>query len=103
MEHNESDRNQLRNNPVFVIGISCVVAFVVFFASFLSYYYSDTKRTIEELQATTLELRDSTSMADIESPDDIDAIEKSIKATIDTQNDETDFSAAELTDSALGL
>jgi uncharacterized FlaG/YvyC family protein len=105
---NETDKPQLRNNPVFVIGVACLLALTIFGVSFTTYYNSETRRTIGQIQKnnellvkkeskvlspTNKELNDQT----------IKEIQNSITSTIDAQSDESDFSVDALTDSALGL
>ena len=101
-----SQEKKLRNNPFFVITIACIIAVIMSLISFLLYYNSDTRRTVEQLQINTQQLNeeavDLTANQEL-SDAYIDTIEKEISDSILVENDEADFSAAELTDSALGL
>lgn len=103
---NKDDRILLRNNPVFVIGIACLLAILMFSGSLLAYLHSDTKKTIEQIQANNLrsietpkELSLSAELNDAY----LDQLETNIQTQISSHSDETDYSSAELTDSALGL
>ena len=98
--------NRIQNNPVFVIAVACLLALIMSSISFVLYYRSDTRKTVEQLQKNSLEKESqaNSSAAPTEiSVDYIDEVEEKAGDLIDTHNNETDFSAAELTDSALGL
>jgi len=106
MESND-DKTLLRNNPFFVIGIASLIAIIMFSISLLSYYNSDTRKTIEQIQANNLSsATDSTD--DMSLPEDlngdyIDELEKSITDRVSSHVDDVEFNSEELTDSALGL
>mgnify|MGYP003532905843 FL=1 len=106
MENND-DKTLLRNNPFFVIGIACLIAIIMFAVSFLSYYHSDTRKTIAQIQANNLNTETEQTNDVVVSTDlnanYIDNLEKSITDKILAGDDDADFSPEELTDSALGL
>lgn len=106
MESND-DKALLRNNPLFVIGLASLAAIAMFTISFLSYYNSDTKKTIEQIQTNSQRNAseaqgDTTLPADL-SPEYLTTLEGKIEDSISTHSDDTEFSPDELTDSALGL
>lgn len=106
MESND-DRALLRNNPLFAIGISCLLAGLMFAAGLFSYYRSDTKNTIEQIQknnslSSTGEQTDATMITEL-SAEYLDQLETKIGKQISSHDDEAEFSSSELTDSALGL
>jgi capsular polysaccharide biosynthesis protein len=102
----DTPKLSLRNNPVFIIAISCLIALLMTAISFWLYYRSDTRQIVEQVQANSRQLEqqvvDDAQVGVLDS-DNVDSVEQSIINTIEDLNDETDFSAAELTDSALGL
>jgi len=101
-----NDKSLLRNNPIFVIGIACLLAIIMTFVSVLSYARSDTRKTIEQIQTNNhlLQQDQLPQLKDGEvSTKSLDATEKSITNDIQAHSDETDFSPDVLTDSALGL
>lgn len=106
MDSNE-EKTLLRNNPLFVIGIASLLAIAMFSVSFIIYYRSDTKKTIEQIQENNLQSAsdDSSSDALPAELNDVylDSLETQIKEQIAEHPDDTEFSADELTDSALGL
>jgi cytoskeletal protein RodZ len=104
---NSDDKTLLRNNPFFVISIASLVAIIMFAISFLSYYNSETRKTIEQIQANNLnsevdQQNDDVTPASLDA-DYIDSLEKSITDKVLSQDDDADFNPEELTDSALGL
>lgn len=106
MDNNE-EKNLLRNNPLFVIGIASLLAIAMFTVSFLLYYRSDTRRTIEQIQENNLNILYDESSSDALPPElndvYLDTLEERIKRQITDHSDDTEFSSDELTDSALGL
>ena len=103
---NSNDKTLLRNNPIFVIGIACLIAGAMTAISVLSYARSDTRKTIEQIQTNNHLIRQdqSTLPNDGEvSSKSLNATEKIITKDIQSHSDEVDFSPDELTDSALGL
>lgn len=97
---------QLRNNPIFVISIVSALALLMIAVSVFSYIRSDTRKTIEQIQANNIHSKESPPIipeGSTASTDLVTGIEKSIAKDIQSYNDETDFSPDELTDSALGL
>jgi len=106
METSE-DRTLLRNNPLFVIFIASLLALAMFAFSFTLYYRSDTKKTIEQIQANNL-LDNSQTSTESQLPselnsDYLDSLERSITELVNSHSDESEFNPDELTDSALGL
>lgn len=104
---NNPDKALLRNNPIFVIFIACLLAAVMILISVFSYARSDTRKTIEQIQANNhlIQQQDSTTLTkngDVNA-ESVNEIEKSITKDIQSHDDEADFSPDELTDSALGL
>ena len=106
METNE-DRTLLRNNPLFVIFIASLIAIAMFTFSFLLYYRSDTKKTIEQIQANNIldksQVRNESQLPDDLNSDYLDSLESSITDLVTAHSDDSEFSPNELTDSALGL
>lgn len=104
---NNSDKLLLRNNPIFVIFIACLLAIIMILISVFSYARSDTRKTIEQIQANNhlTQQQDVTSLTKDGQVNakSVDAVEKSITKDIQSHDDEADFSPDELTDSALGL
>jgi ABC-type bacteriocin/lantibiotic exporter with double-glycine peptidase domain len=99
-------QDQLRNNPVFVIGIACLLALIMIAVSVITYLRSDTRKTIEQIQTNNSHLKqDSSSLqkSGETTPQSITTTEKNITKDIQAHDDDTDFSPDELTDSALGL
>ena len=97
---------KLRNNPFFVITIASILALLMSLVSFLLYYNSDTRKTVEQLQLNTQQINadpDAFTPKEALSTEYITQVQEKVSDTIMTHSDETDFSAAELTDSALGL
>ena len=104
MEH--PNPKQLRNNPVFVTSLACVVAIVMFLISFTTYYRSDTRRTIAKIQQNNL--ASSKSKPNVYRQTDLskqglDGLRQDIADKVFAHSDDNEFSADNLTDSALGL
>ena len=103
---NNQDHSLLRNNPIFVICIACALAAIMMSVSILSYIRSDTRKTIEQIQANNNTLRQDPSVITLTgdlTPTLITSTKKSIVKDIESHDEDTDFSPDELTDSALGL
>ena len=105
MDSSSEEKALLRNNPFFVIGIASLIAITMFAVSFISYYNSDTKRTIEQIQANNLNgVTDTDQQFQTElNGTYIDDLEKTISDKVTSHVDDVEFSPDELTDSALGL
>jgi hypothetical protein len=101
----DTGKPALRNNPFFVISIALVVALLMSAASLVSYYRSDTRETVEQIQLNNINGAALVEKAIPEelSPEYIDDVEKSIEASVSSMSAEVDYNADELTDSALGL
>lgn len=99
-------RGLLRNNPAFVITLACLLAILMSSIGFLAYYNSDTRRTVEQIQKNNLEV-DTNQSTNLDSGElnttYIDNLETTLTKEIYKHSDEIEFSASELTDSALGL
>jgi hypothetical protein len=106
MEVNDH-KPQLRSNPIFVISISIVVALLMLTISFLKYYNSDTRRTVEQIQLNNQKLiKDEKTHSVVVGQLDkqsIEALGKDITTKILSHSTESDYSVDDLTDSALGL
>jgi cell division protein FtsX len=103
MEDNRPDK-QLRNNPFFVIGIASMLAITMTAISILMYYGSDTRDVVEQLQANLQDEAYSQPSADASIDiNSLDGQEKRISESVNALDDEADFGASELSDSALGL
>jgi uncharacterized protein YpmS len=103
---NNSDKAILRNNPLFIITLACLIAIGMFLVSFITYYHSDTKKTIEQLQANNQQLANDEKTSPVLNDLDQKSIEKlrqNLTEQIQAHNDDVEFSSDELTDSALGL
>lgn len=104
MENKEQD--QLRNSPVLVIGVACLLAIVMMFVSIFTYVRSDTRKTIEQIQTNNNHLKQDTSSEPVSgktTPESVAATEKAITKDIQSHDDDVDFNPDELTDAALGL
>jgi hypothetical protein len=96
----------VRNNPVFAFALAISLAAVMFLISFLTYYHSDTRRTIERIQVNTQTLNKKSSVYDptqAVTTQSLEILRQNIDAKISAHKDEVDYSPNELTDSALGL
>lgn len=106
MENNKTEKPLLRNNLVFIIFIASMIAIVMSTVGFLAYYRSDTRRIVEQLQINNqqeeVESVLAPSTGELDAPY-IDSLENGITGAVEKHNDETEFSASEITDSALGL
>ena len=103
---NKPEAPLLRNNPVFVIFIACLVAGLMMAISIFGYLKSDTRKTIEQIQANNNNLKKDIATLPKNGDITIDYVtttEKNISKDIQSHNDDTDFNPDELTDSALGL
>jgi len=106
VENNQTEKELLRNNPVFIITIACLIAVVMSVIGFLAYYNSDTRRMVEQLQINNQqEVVESTlapATGDLNSAY-INSLEDGITQAVEKHDDDTEFSSSEITDSALGL
>ena len=90
-----------------LVDMEGLLAGVMILISVFSYARSDTRKTIEQIQANNhlIQQQDSTTLTkngDVNA-ESVNEIEKSITKDIQSHDDEADFSPDELTDSALGL
>jgi hypothetical protein len=102
---NKPDHSMLRNNPVFVICIACLIAGLMMSISIIGYVRSDTRKTIEQIQANNTLKQDIATLpknGEV-TTDYVNTTEKNISKDIQSHVDDTDFSPDELTDSSLGL
>lgn len=101
----ENTRAPLRNNPFFVISIALIVALLMSTASLVSYYRSETRKTVEQIQKNNIDgaLLVEESVPEELSPEYVDRVEKNIEDSVSGMSSEVDYNADELTDSALGL
>ena len=105
MDSNQ-DQTLLRNNPVFVIFIACMLASAMMFVSIFSYVKSDTRKTIEQIQTNNTTLRQDSSATSLTgelTPILILNNKRNISTDIESHDEDVDFNSDELTDSALGL
>lgn len=107
METSHDESKLLRNNLLFVIALSSLVGLLIFAISFLMYYNSDTRKTIEQIQANNISLQEAQKTTTIDdanfSPASIDELQNSIEKDFESLDEQTDFSVDQLTDSSLGL
>ncbi|MCA9347522.1 hypothetical protein KC930_03010 [Candidatus Saccharibacteria bacterium] len=99
------EQKLLRNNPVFIISISIVIAGIMTAVSVLLYLRSDTRKTIEQIRQnnqTSISNEDILPSGKITS-ESLTAVEKNISEKIHAYDDDADFSPDSLTDAALGL
>jgi hypothetical protein len=104
---NNPHKPELRSNPVFVITIALIVALGMFTISFLMYYNSETRRTVEQIQVNNQNIikeeKSHTITVGQLDKQSIETLGKDITTKVLSHSADTDYSPADLTDSALGL
>lgn len=106
MDSNQKEKGLLRNNPIFIITIACLVAAAMSTVGFLAYYHSETRRTVEQIQINNQQEEIASELVPAGNELDgayVDTLEDGISKAVQKHGDESEFSASELTDSALGL
>jgi hypothetical protein len=104
MMESDTERKHLRNNPIFLVSIAMVVAILMTFISLLTYYNSETRRTVEQIQQNNATpVAQARESVPSELTDQyVDFVEKQVTNDINGLSAEADYND-ELTDAALGL
>ncbi len=103
MNEHVDEAKQLRNNPVFIIVLACLVGIVLSSISFVLYYRSDTRKVVEQIQRNNIEFSSQVADGSELSVESLNKTESSIIDAVGAHKDDQEFPAAELSDSELGL
>lgn len=103
----ETEKRELRNNPLFVISIALFTALLMSAISVLMYYNSETRMIVEQIQQNNSEIGESTTLPEALSGElnqaYVDSLEAKIRSDIAGLDPNVDYNPDELTDAALGF
>lgn len=101
-----NEKRLLRNNPLFVITIACLLALLMSAISFYLYYNSETRRTVELIQQNNQQLNldeVSDKLPEKLSKEYLDQVEKDVINEVTSHSTDFEFNPEDLSNSSLGL